>query len=81
MKIYSIKDEKTQTYTTIFEAENEQIAKRQCGILANDPNSIISHYAEDFLLYQIGEINKKTGEIKSNIEYIINLKELKKEEK
>lgn len=63
MKIYSIRDKKLQSFNMPFVAENEVVATRQFGILAKDPAAQLSHYADDFDLYELGEFEPTTGKL------------------
>lgn len=63
MKVFSIFDTKTQTYSNPFYALTAGAAIRTFGDAAKDIQSIISQHPADFLLYDIGEWDDHTGEI------------------
>lgn len=80
MKIYTIYDKKTQSFSeTIFTAVNEAIAVRIMSLtLSRD--EMMFKYAEDFDLYCVGQFAQDSGEITSNKpEFIINLISVKNE--
>ena len=63
--VYSIKDSKSNTYANPFYSINHQTAMRSFNQAANDSNTTISQYPEDFSLYHLGTFNDESGEIKS----------------
>lgn len=63
MKIYTIYDEKAQSYNTPFTALNDQLAIRIFQDASNDPQTTVYHHKEDFTLYGIGTYNQDTAEL------------------
>ena len=81
LKIYSIKDTKV-AYMQPFYQNNEAVAVRN---LANAVNSSqlnnINQNLEDMELWQLGEFDDQTGEITSEIKFVVKAIDLKKESK
>lgn len=78
-ELYGIKDCKIGEVLHLFEAVNEEIARRQMGNAVNDDTKTeLVLNTSDFELYRLGKFNHKTGEIESKVEFICNLIEFKK---
>lgn len=63
VKIFTILDKKIGTYHQPVFLSHPEIAKRSYQIAANQPDSHLSTYAEDFSLHEIGEYNPENGQI------------------
>ncbi len=63
MKIFTIKDKKS-TYGQLFTELNQLVALRNFNEVCNDVNTMIYKHPEDYALYEIGEYDNETGEIK-----------------
>lgn len=64
MKVFSILDIKAKTYCKPFVDTTPASAIRSFGQAVNDPQSQISKFPEDYILYQIGEFSETTGALK-----------------
>ena len=69
MKLYSIKDTKSK-YMRPFEEVNDDMAIRTLKAISNDKNTQIGMFPEDFELWSIGEFNKTTAELKSEVKFL-----------
>lgn len=65
MKLYSIRDKKLASFNAPFVSESEVQATRQFGIVARDETTQLSHYPDDFDLYEIGSFDQVTGKLES----------------
>jgi len=63
MKLYAIKDNKVGIYHHPRVYVNQMEATRMLHTAVNDPQIQLSMYPEDFDLYEIGEMDEKTGKI------------------
>lgn len=82
MNIYAIKDTKVGAFKSPYYSYNDQVAVRSLANAVNDQNAGELYLnADDFQLYCLGEYNDVTGEIFSNIKFVINAIDLKKGEK
>ena len=61
--IYAIKDIKTNHFSALIIAVNNDEMDRMFGELCTDLNSELYKYADDKVLYWLGEYNIHTGEI------------------
>lgn len=61
MYVYSLFDEKSQTYGTPFFQLADGQATRSLQELVKDSQSLVSKYPEDFILYNIAEFDEVTG--------------------
>lgn len=61
---YAIKDAKTNTYGVPFFTHNDGTAERSFTQAANDPNTTIHQFPQDYALYRVGEFDDESGEIK-----------------
>lgn len=78
IKIYAIKDNVAGTMGMPFYEKNRAIAIRSTTASANNSEGI-KQIAKDLTLYELGEFNEETGEIFSNVEFVINVIDLIKE--
>lgn len=60
-RVYSIYDIKSETYSPPFLQKNDIEAKRSFQEIANDKNTMVSKYPEDFTLCSIGTFNDALG--------------------
>ena len=65
-KVYSIYDSKSGLYDKPFLALNSAVIIREFETMANDPNSTVGKYPEDFTLFELGEYDNKTGKYKNH---------------
>lgn len=63
MKMYSVRDSKTEAYLSPFLAENVVTAQRMLIDSMQGNNSMLANHPEDFQLFQIGEFDEQTGEV------------------
>lgn len=61
-KVFTVYDSKTQVFRAPFHMRNEGEALRAWQSIANDENSEIGKYPEDFSLLEIGEYDDETGQ-------------------
>lgn len=61
LKIYSIMDDKAQSFNTPFFAVNDLVASRSFSDLCNDARSTVSQHLDDFHLYCLGEFDTDKG--------------------
>ncbi|AXL15417.1 nonstructural protein [Microviridae sp.] len=79
MKMYTIYDSKAEAYMKPFYARTRGEAIRSCEQAANDPESQFFSYAEDYVLFEIGEFSELTGELTTKTgEAVIKMNELQK---
>lgn len=80
LKVYSIRDAKTEAYSNPFYAHNRQAAVRLFETACNDPAVEISKYPDDFALFEIGVFDDAAGLILSEIQpvRVIGANELKR---
>lgn len=63
MNIYSIRDNKAETYNTPWYSVNDATAKRSFAQAVNDPNHDLAKDAQDYDLFWIGLWDDQTGHI------------------
>ena len=81
MKIYAIKDTVAGVFNLPFYQKNNAVAIRALTQAVNsNENNEIKQNVGDLQLYCLGELNQETGDITANIEFIINLVDLKQGE-
>lgn len=66
MKLYSIKDTKNK-FMRPFEEVNDDMAIRTLKAIANDKNTQIGMFPEDFELWKIGNFEEETAILTSEI--------------
>lgn len=69
MKLYSIKDTKNK-FMRPFEEVNDDMAIRTLKAIANDKNTQIGMFPEDFELWCVGSFNEETAELTSEITFL-----------
>jgi len=63
LKIYSIRDSKSECFTQPFFQHTAGEAERNFKTLVNDEKSTQNKYPEDFSLWEIGNYDDNTGKI------------------
>lgn len=76
LKIYSIKDTKVAFMQPFYQA-NQAVAIRNFNnaVNAKETNNI-NQNADDMELWELGEFDDQTGEIKSEVKYVIKANDL-----
>lgn len=64
-KLFSIYDEKSETFGQMVEFDQYGQAERWLSQVVSNTESMVHHYPEDYKLYLLGEINKTTGKLNS----------------
>lgn len=77
LNIYSVKDVIVGEMGNPFYLNNDEQAKRSFKQAINNDQSQIGINYTDMQLYRLGEINMVTGEIVSNVEFIMSGPEAK----
>lgn len=77
MKIFSIFDEKAEAFLQPFFMETVGQAERALIDCLSDPNHNFSRHPSDYTLFQIGDFDQSTAEIKPCKIGLSNLVELK----
>lgn len=65
MKMYTVYDSKIQAYDKPFVLRNMAEATRAWSQAVNDPQTMMSKYPADYVLYEIAEWDDTTGKIKT----------------
>lgn len=65
--MFSVYDIKAKTYCAPFIATNNAVAIRDFSHAANHPDTPVSQYPSDYILYKIGDFNDETGELMSSL--------------
>lgn len=63
LKIYSIRDSKSEVFNVPFIKSTHGEAERDFRSLVNDQQSTVNKYPEDFDLYYMGEYDNNTGKL------------------
>lgn len=67
-KVYSIRDNKMETFGTLVFIDNDAVAVRMFGdLVLNDKDSLIGKHPADFGLYMLGDFDDSTGRM-SNLD-------------
>jgi len=61
---FAVFDSKAKVFFVPFFCPSVAVATRAFGTAANDPQTQISKYPEDFTLFQIGEFNDEDGSLR-----------------
>ena len=77
LNIYSVKDTVVGEMGNPFYLNNDEMAKRSFKNAANQEGSQIALNINDMQLYRLGTLNTVTGEIESNVEFVMNGTEAK----
>lgn len=82
LKIYAIKDIKAKKFCAPYYAPNDELSKRMLHNTVNTEaeDNFLNKYTEDYQLFRLGEFEEETGEIKSDVEFLVNAIEYKKTE-
>lgn len=64
MNIYALRDVKADTYIALHTVQSDVLAQRSLTEALANPNSDLARYPEDYQLYQLGEWDSNSGEIK-----------------
>lgn len=77
-ELYVIYDSKSGIYNKPFHQLNRDVALRTATDLANDPNSEISKFPEDYSLFLIGTYDDETAgmELTEAPQHVINFHEI-----
>ncbi|QCQ85112.1 nonstructural protein [Blackfly microvirus SF02] len=65
VKIFSVWDSKSKTFSQPFYAMTVGVATRNFTDLVNDPQTQVNKYPDDFTLFELGEFEDSTGKISS----------------
>lgn len=65
LKIFSIRDQKSDVFNTPFFKKTVGEAERDFRTLVNDGKSMVNQYPDDFDLYWVGEYDDSTGQLKA----------------
>ncbi|WNK12673.1 MAG: nonstructural protein [Microvirus sp.] len=65
LKVYSIRDIKSEGYGSLFTLLSEGLALRSFGEAALDPKTPFSRYPHDFQLFELGTFEETTGRLES----------------
>lgn len=80
LKMFAVKDTVQGEMMNPFLLKNKEDAIRTFEICVNaGKDSNICHFYKDMQLYEVGEYDTNTGEIKSEINFICNGVDVKKE--
>lgn len=75
--IFTLYDNKANTYSAPFLAKTSQEAKRILGDMVLSGNNLIAQHPADYCLYQIGKFDRNLGSIVgTNSLYIVTANEL-----
>lgn len=77
--MYSVFDRLTGLYSTPFLAVSDDVAFRTVADQLNFGMSEFRKHSDDLDLYKIGSFDIYTGELECQKEFIIHIKELRKE--
>lgn len=64
---YSIFDAKARCYSQPFLSYNDEVALRSFVALANDTQSQVGAFSDDFTLYRIGFFDDQVGHIEAEL--------------
>lgn len=78
LKIYSVRDSKTEAFARPFFLQNDQVMHRAILGAKMDTESAMSKHAEDYSVYEIGTFDEDSGQIESKPpEFKLNLIDIK----
>lgn len=77
LNIYTVKDVVVGEMGNPFYLNNDEMAKRSFKQAINNDQSQLAINYTDMQLYKLGELDTVTGEIISNVEFIMNGTEAK----
>jgi len=61
LKVFSIRDNKLDTFTSLITHTHTGQAERTLMELARDKQTAIAKYPDDYTMYQIGEYDEQSG--------------------
>lgn len=67
MRVFSLYDVKSECYLPVMCQETRGQAIRQISDVISDGRTQVSRYPEDFKLYELGEFDNKSGELKAMV--------------
>lgn len=71
LNIYTVRDNKADSYLPPFFASNEEVGTRMFYDAVVDPQNILHKHPEDFSLWCIGTYSLLTGQIQSETPYCV----------
>lgn len=74
-KLYAIFDKKADEFDIVWEAKNAAVAMRGFMKMVKDEQNPMNKNPDDYELVQLGEFNKKTGIITSEVTIILTAKD------
>lgn len=80
LKMFSIYDQKADSYTTPFFMHNEAVAIRTFRDMAVDTSHQIGKNPSDYTLFFLGEWDDQEATVESGFESIVNGRDFKKGE-
>lgn len=63
--VYVVYDAKANVYGTPFFFQNDNLAMRAFGQLANDPATTVNRFPADFSLFRVGEFDDSSAHIRA----------------
>lgn len=73
MKIYALKDDKSQTFQGSYCFVNNALCVRSFDALFQQRKlDIINQYPEDFAIYQIADFDETTGAVTPHLDFVAN---------
>ena len=66
MKVYGVYDSKAGAFNMPFYMQNAGMALRVFVQTAKDPNTSLNKFPSDFILFELGEFEERTGEFKNH---------------
>lgn len=63
LKVYALRDVKADAFGPLMTVETKGLALRALADAVQNPQSRISQYPEDFMLYELGEYDPNSGEL------------------
>lgn len=80
MKLYTIKDDKAQTFTGVYCFANDAIAIREFDSMFKQGKlGLMNQYPADFALYSCGSLDEATGNILPALALVINFQDFAQE--
>lgn len=62
--VYAIQDAKAEAFMNPFFKPTRAMAQRDFELACQDPNSLMSKTPQDFQLFELGQFDDDTGELK-----------------
>lgn len=82
MKLYSIKDDKSQTFQGCYTFVNDAIAIREFdAAFKTGKLGLVSQYPADFAIYRLGDLDDANGVIAPKVELVKNFQDYAMEAK